>query len=192
MPPFLIPNESFFIYVRRGLWALLKTRSDFKAIVGNAGSSASYRLTTNSINPPSASASGVFRNRGSVHRPGPLAQIRSSETRRTTLFASSTASGRSCQNHDATRQPRFSPGTWCPELPPEAPVCPSTHVSNHYERSRRQGREVNSEAKPAFTPASSVVCRRGNVDGFLPTDSAEDPKKLVRDHFVLDSFSEAI
>ena len=76
----LIPNEPFCIYVRRGLWALLKTRSDFKAIVGNAGSSASYRLTTNSINPPSASASGVFRNRGSVARPfGPNQILRNKE-----------------------------------------------------------------------------------------------------------------
>ena len=72
-------NESF-LYISGGACGRLwETRSVFQAIVENAA--ATFVPAHNpSLTPLSPGVSGVFHNRGSVHRPYPRAQIRSPET----------------------------------------------------------------------------------------------------------------
>ncbi len=98
-------NESF-LYISGGACGRLwETRSVFQAIVENAA--ATFVPAHNpSLTPLSPGVSGVFHNRGSVHRPYPRAQIRSPET--TGEPKKLAASCLSCSRISSTFPPAFN------------------------------------------------------------------------------------
>ena len=79
--PFLFQmNECFYIYQEGPVGARGKRPKAFSKRLWETPAAQLLTSSQQFHKPTLAFASGVFHNRGSVHRPSPLAQIRSPET----------------------------------------------------------------------------------------------------------------